>query len=123
MECPYCNAENRDGVRYCSNCGKLIDATAPGFAASSNTLTSPNTSTTGNTAGGSGNSRALSVGTPLQGGRYVIKKVLGQGGMGAALLATDKRVNNKPVVIKELVSDSSDPEKIKEDERNFKQEM
>lgn len=24
MECPSSNAENRDGVRYCSNCGRLI---------------------------------------------------------------------------------------------------
>ena len=68
-------------------------------------------------------SRTLTVGTPLQGGRYVIKKVLGEGGMGAALLATDKRLDNKPVVIKELISDSSDPGKFKEDERNFKQEV
>ena len=25
MECPYCKVENRDGVRYCSNCGRVID--------------------------------------------------------------------------------------------------
>src|SRR5579863_257138 len=117
MECPYCKAENRDGVRYCSNCGRLIDATVPGVAAS------PNVSTAGNTLGGSGGSRALNVGSRLQGGRYVIKNVLGEGGMGAALLATDKRLDNKPVVIKELISDSSDPAKFKEDERNFKQEV
>jgi serine/threonine protein kinase/ABC-type branched-subunit amino acid transport system substrate-binding protein len=43
--------------------------------------------------------------------------------MGAALLATDKRLDNKQVVIKELISDSSDPAKFKEDERNFKQEV
>jgi len=122
MECPYCKAENRDGVRYCSNCGRLIDPAALS-GVSSNSLTVASTQAKGITPGGSGGSHTLSVGTTLQGGRYVIKKVLGQGGMGAALLATDKRVNNKPVVIKELVSDSSDPNKIKEDERNFKQEM
>jgi len=59
----------------------------------------------------------------LQGGRYVVKQVLGEGGMGAALLATDKRLDNKLVVIKELISDNTDPEKFKEDERNFKQEV
>jgi len=122
MECPYCKAENRDGVRYCSNCGRLIDPAALS-GVSSNSLTVASTQAKGITPGGSGGSHTLSVGTTLQGGRYVIKKVLGQGGMGAALLATDKRVNNKQVVIKELVSDSSDPNKIKEDERNFKQEM
>jgi serine/threonine protein kinase/ABC-type branched-subunit amino acid transport system substrate-binding protein len=59
----------------------------------------------------------------LQGGRYVIRQVLGQGGMGAALLATDKRLDSKLVVIKELVSDSNDPAKLKEDELNFKREV
>lgn len=123
MECPYCKAENRDGVRYCSNCGRLIDPAALNTGVSSSSLTVASTQAKGITPGGSGGSHTLSIGTTLQGGRYVITKVLGQGGMGAALLATDKRVNNKPVVIKELVSESSDPEKIKEDERNFKQEM
>src|SRR5436309_188508 len=111
MECPYCQTENRDGVRYCSNCGKFIGATTG------------NTGSTTVASGANNNSRTLNVGAPLQGGRYVIKKVLGQGGMGAALLATDKRLDNKAVVIKELVSDNSDPVKFKEDERNFKQEV
>ena len=123
MECPYCKAENRDGVRYCSNCGRLIDPAAINSGVSSNSLTVASTQAKGITPGGSGGSHTLSAGTALQGGRYVVTKVLGQGGMGAALLATDKRVNNKPVVIKELVSESTDPDKIKEDERNFKQEM
>jgi serine/threonine protein kinase/ABC-type branched-subunit amino acid transport system substrate-binding protein len=65
----------------------------------------------------------LAIGTTLQGGRYVITKSLGEGGMGTAMLATDKRTDNKPVVIKELVSDNSDPEKFQEDVRNFKREV
>src|SRR6266705_1906901 len=108
MECPYCKYENRDGVHYCSNCGRALNTVA--------TSTSTSTPT-------GGNSRTLTVGTPLQGGRYVIKQVLGDGGMGAALLATDKRLDGKPVVIKELISDSTDPLKYKEDEHNFKQEV
>jgi eukaryotic-like serine/threonine-protein kinase len=112
MECPYCKYENRDGVRYCSNCGKPLPPTS---------ATSTSTTFTSTTIGGS--SRALNVGTNLQGGRYVIKQILGEGGMGAALLATDKRLDNKLVVIKELISDNTDPEKFKEDERNFKQEV
>src|SRR6266699_2220365 len=107
MECPYCKYENRDGVRYCSNCGKPM----------------PSTTSTSNSTTIGGTSRALNVGTSLQGGRYAIKEVLGQGGMGAALLATDKRLDNKQVVIKELISDNTDPEKFKEDEHNFKQEV
>jgi eukaryotic-like serine/threonine-protein kinase len=108
MECPYCKYENRDGVHYCSNCGRALNTVA--------TSTSTSTPT-------GGTSRTLTVGAPLQGGRYVIKQVLGEGGMGAALLATDKRLDGKLVVIKELISDSTDPLKYKEDERNFKQEV
>ncbi|WP_277988993.1 protein kinase domain-containing protein [Ktedonosporobacter rubrisoli] len=68
-------------------------------------------------------SRSLVPGSRLQGGRYVIKKVLGQGGMGAALLATDNRLDGKPVVIKELISENTDPARFQEDVRNFKREV
>src|SRR2546427_6493336 len=104
MECPYCNAENRDGVRFCNNCGKPLD---PAAARGGATVTS----------------RSLTPGSRLQGGRYVIKKVLGEGGMGAALLATDNRLDNKLVVIKELISENIDPAKRQADERNFKREV
>jgi serine/threonine protein kinase/ABC-type branched-subunit amino acid transport system substrate-binding protein len=69
------------------------------------------------------NSSSLTPGSRLQGGRYIIKKVLGQGGTGAALLATDLRLDSKPVVIKELISDSTDPIKQQEDIKNFKREV
>src|SRR5437763_7667685 len=104
MECPYCNAENRDGVRFCNNCGKPLD---PAAARGGTTVTS----------------RSLTPGSRLQGGRYVIKKILGEGGMGAALLATDLRLDGKSVVIKELLSDNTDPAKRQEDVRNFKREV
>src|SRR5437660_5550255 len=104
MECPYCNAENRDGVRFCNNCGKPLD---PAAARGGTTVTS----------------RSLTPGSRLQGGRYVIKKILGEGGMGAALLATDLRLDSKSVVIKELISDNTDPAKLQEDVRNFKREV
>lgn len=100
MECPYCKAENRDGVRSCVKCGNSLNITV-----------------------GGGTARSLAPWSKLQGGRYVIKKVLGQGGMGAALLAIDNRLDSKPVVIKELLSDSSDPTRFQEDARNFKREM
>lgn len=120
MECPYCNAENRDGVRFCSNCGKplnptSITATAP--------ASSPGITATVPASSPGSNSRSLTPGSRVQGGRYVIKKILGQGGMGAALLATDLRLDSKPVVIKELISDNTDPAKLQEDVRNFKREV
>ena len=115
MECPYCNTENRDGVRFCNNCGKPLpldpaaasSAPKPAVAASNAKVTS----------------RSLTPGSRVQGGRYVIKKILGQGGMGAALLATDIRLDSKPVVIKELISDNTDPAQLQEDVRNFKREV
>lgn len=113
MECPYCTIENRDGVRYCANCGKLLNATAPTVAGGSPTP-SP---------GDQSNTPSLTPGSRLQGGRYVIKKILGQGGMGAALLATDLRLDSKPVVIKELISNNTDPAKSQDDLRNFKREV
>src|SRR5436309_9782548 len=113
MECPYCNAVNRDGVRFCNNCGKplpLVPVSTAGQPAAA-------TNTTGAT------SRSLTPGSRLQGGRYIVKKILGQGGMGAAMLATDIRLDSKSVVIKELISDNTDPARLQEDVRNFKREV
>ncbi|WP_161982097.1 bifunctional serine/threonine-protein kinase/ABC transporter substrate-binding protein [Dictyobacter alpinus] len=53
----------------------------------------------------------------------MVKKILGQGGMGAALLATDIRLDGKLVVIKELISDNVDQDSRLEDVRNFKREV
>lgn len=112
MECPYCQAQNRENVRFCNHCGQQLLSTQ------STPAVTPQLG-----SGVRGNASSLTVGAPLQGGRYIIKKVLGQGGMGAALLATDKRLDSKPVVIKELLSDSVDPAKLKENEENFKREV
>lgn len=108
-ECPNpsCRTQNRDDAAYCINCGRELADVVP-------------VTTTG---GRSGGARSLSAGSRLDGGRYVIKDVLGEGGMGAALLATDNRVDNKLVVIKELISDNTDPARLQEDIRNFKQEV
>ena len=116
MECPYCRAENRDGTSYCSSCGKFIGSTLS--SSSSNSISD----TTGSSSS-SPTSRSLTSGARLQGGRYIVKQVLGQGGMGAALLATDIRLDSKSVVIKELISDNVDQTKLQEDVRNFKREV
>jgi eukaryotic-like serine/threonine-protein kinase len=113
MECPYCRTVNRDGISYCNNCGKLIGS----IPSSSSTGSMDTTTTT------SGLSRSLVAGAHLQGSRYVIQQVLGQGGMGAALLATDARLDGKTVVIKELLSDHVDQTKLQADVRNFKREV
>jgi phosphate transport system substrate-binding protein len=59
----------------------------------------------------------LAPGVTLSGGRYVIDKALGKGGMGSIFLAHDTRLDDKPVVIKEMLHDfSSEAERIEAEE-------
>ncbi len=132
MKCPYCDTYNPPTEEYCSNCGGYL-----GSSPASATVTSSNMQglgaasagsagqvTSSTTAGGTHTtSGSLAPGGHLQGGRYVIKKILGQGGMGAAVLANDMRVAGKPVVIKELISDNTDPTQLNEDVKNFEREV
>ena len=131
MKCPVCGTVNAPGETFCSNCGAYLD---PSATSASQTIISNNIppaastntgagSSTLSGSGGTGRSSSLVPGATLQNGRYVIQKVLGQGGMGAALLAKDTRIANKLVVIKELISDNTDPAKRQEDIRNFEREV
>ena len=117
MQCPNCHADNPAGETFCSNCGAYL---APTAARVPLAVGAGATSAGGSSSGTSG---LLTPGTQLQNGRYVIEKVLGQGGMGAALLAKDTRVYDKPVVIKELITESIDPAERQENIRNFEQEV
>ncbi len=124
MKCPNCGTVNPAGETFCINCGAYLNNSPTSTPATNTVVSSGNTNAT--TFGGSGNtgtSRTLTPNEKLQNGRYAIEKILGQGGMGAALLAKDTRVSNKLVVIKELISDNTDPEKRKEDVRNFEREV
>ena len=121
MICSYCGAENRDGVRFCGNCGRPLATTSSNIPPSPSVTPAIGSSTGGNP--GVPSARSLTPGSQLQGGRYIIKRVLGQGGMGAALLASDNRLDSKSVVIKELVSDNADPQRLQDDVRNFKREV
>lgn len=106
MKCPHCGTENRPGDHFCEECGAQLVATE---------ATAPIGGAVGLAAG-------LVPGTTLQNGRYLIAKALGEGGMGSVLLAKDTRLADKPTVIKVLNAESSDPEKLQEDVRNFKRE-
>ena len=124
MKCPNCGTVNPAGETFCINCGAFLN-NPPASIPATNTVAgsaSPGATTFGG-SGNSGTSRTLRPNETLQNGRYAIDKILGQGGMGAALLARDTRVSNKLVVIKELISDNTDPEKRKEDVRNFEREV
>ena len=127
MKCPYCDTDNPATEDFCGNCGASLresgtaDATLIGVGQSSahkedtseRTQSSDSTTTTS----------TLVPNTQLQTGRYVVTRILGQGGMGAAVLARDTRVSNKLVVIKELISDETDLVQLQEDVRNFKREV
>jgi serine/threonine protein kinase/ABC-type branched-subunit amino acid transport system substrate-binding protein len=136
MKCPFCGTDNPAGETFCANCGGYLDTSANSqtvIGSVNNQQTVPaqvsnsgsggiGATTTGGKARG-GNSSTLTPNSQLQNGRYVVEKILGQGGMGAAVLARDTRVSNKRVVIKELISDESDPKQRLEDERNFEREV
>src|SRR6266700_3431528 len=132
MKCPYCGTDNPPTEDYCINCGGYLKSSPTVATATSGQAPGPGATfagtagqaTSSTTIGGTyTTSGSLAPGGHLQGGRYVIKKILGQGGMGAAVLANDMRVAGKPVVIKELISDSTDPVKLQEDVRNFEREV
>jgi serine/threonine protein kinase len=132
MKCPYCGIDNPPTEEYCINCGGYLKSSPAAATATSGQAPGPGATFVG-TAGQAASSTtiggayttsgSLAPGGHLQGGRYVIKKVLGQGGMGAAVLANDMRVAGKPVVIKELISDSTDSTQLNEDVRNFEREV
>ncbi|RAQ97040.1 protein kinase domain-containing protein [Thermogemmatispora tikiterensis] len=105
MECPHCGAINRPEARFCSSCGRPVLA-GNSSPASSQTASGP-----------------LRPGTRLQGGRYEIIRLLGREGNGVALLAVDHRLGGKQVVIKELLSEASDPQQRQEEIRQFKREV
>jgi phosphate transport system substrate-binding protein len=66
--------------------------------------------------------RQLVPGVSISQGRYVIDKALGKGGMGSIFLAHDTRLDDKPVVIKEMLHNfANDAERI-EAEEAFKAE-
>src|SRR5579875_1552774 len=88
MKCPVCGTNNPPGETFCSNCGAYLD---PAGTSASQTIVSNvagSTSAAGTSSqvtlsgsGGTGATSTLAPGSRLQNGRYVIEKVLGQGGM------------------------------------------
>jgi serine/threonine protein kinase len=136
MKCPYCATDNPNMENFCTNCGAYLDSSSDTLTviSSNNAVTMPaanmpsNSSVSGafasQTSGEGGKTTTTLVpGWQLQNGRYVVERMLGQGGMGAAVLARDTRVSNKQVVIKELVSDNADPAQREADVRNFECEV
>ncbi len=136
MKCSNCATDNPAGEIFCTDCGAYLDPSGDTLTVVSNTdATATQVSSTqssprvsgeiGSTVNGTERRTTsfLAPGWQLQNGRYVVEKILGQGGMGAAVLARDTRVSNKPVVIKELTSDNADLVQREADVRNFEREV
>ncbi len=73
--CPYCATQNPDSNKTCSMCGASLE--------------------------GAQYPTALKAGTSMQGGKYKIEKVLGQGGFGVTYKAQNTTLGI-PVVVKEF---------------------
>lgn len=79
MDCPACGRENAEGARFCSDCGALM-AVAEGEGLVGQTL----------------------------GGRYVVKRVIGEGGMGVVYEAEQRMGSHlRKVAIKTLLPELS----------------
>ncbi len=73
QECPRCGKQAKDGIRFCPDCGAGL-ATWTGRLRAGDTLIE----------------------------RYTIVRPLARGGMGAVYIATDKRLGDVPVAVKEM---------------------
>jgi tRNA A-37 threonylcarbamoyl transferase component Bud32 len=96
--CNACGGENTDAAKFCSKCGAPLAAGTP----------PPRQPT-----------------LPLQSllhNRYLIRKLLGQGGMGAVYLAEDQQVFNRLCVVKEMLPFYTTPAERQQAEHNFQRE-
>jgi len=129
MKCPFCDADNAEFENFCANCGAALHgsgsadatliSTEQGELSHGEEIIGESSQTDGSTT----TTSTLVPNTQLQAGRYVVMRILGQGGKGAAVLAHDTRISNKLVVIKELISDEMDLVQRQEDVRNFTLEV
>jgi len=99
--CNACGAENTDTAQFCGQCGTPLGAGPVGPSP-------PRQST-------------LSLQTLLH-NRYLVRKLLGQGGMGAVYLAEDQQVFNRLCVVKEMLPFYSTPAEKQQAEQNFERE-
>jgi len=93
--CDKCGVENSLTARFCENCG------AP-FQFKHTTGSLPEQT--------------------LLGGRYQLEALIGQGGMGAVYKASDTRMNNRAIAIKEMSRAGLSPAQIQEAEAAFERE-
>jgi len=99
--CTICGGENTDAAKFCNKCGAPLAAGAP--------VRPPPRQPT------------LSLQSLLH-NRYLIRKLLGQGGMGAVYLAEDQQVFNRLCVVKEMLPYYTTPAERQQAEHSFERE-
>jgi len=110
VQCPQCGATNQSSARFCSQCSTALTQTCPACKQShpitakfcnvcGAALTGPLAS-----AGASPVPQLTGLLTPNAqiGGRYLVIRKLGQGGMGAVYLVSDQRLAGKQYALKEM---------------------
>ena len=95
MKCPKCQAENREGVKFCEECGAKMESVCPNCGAS----IPPDKKFCGE-CGHSLVEEAPQPAkppspepTPFVGGRYQVKKFLGEGGKKRVYLAHETKLD------------------------------
>lgn len=143
VTCPQCGTANPAGSKFCDGCGinltQQLHTTSKTLGGISGSAAPPPASASGpvrTTAPSPPPAQTYAPGTRLlpgqtlaehmaigDGGRYAIDRPLGKGGMGSIFLAHDTRVNNKPVVIKQMIPNFiTEAERIAA-EQGFQEEM
>ena len=102
QHCQACGSENTDTARFCGTCGASLVAVGPVGPPPPRQPT-------------------LSLRSLLR-NRYLVRKLLGQGGMGAVYLAEDQQVFNRLCVVKEMLPYYSTPAEKQQAEQNFERE-
>lgn len=103
--CPHCPEVHRKGSKFCPSTGKPLGLPFEPI---------PRVPPIGHTG-------TLSKGYILQ-ARYQIERFLGRGGQGSTYLGHDLRLSNRPVAIKEMFMDFTDPNETQEAIQQFQLE-
>lgn len=110
--CQYCGTLNRTDATYCNSCGGALlpaghSAASQGARSTAQATPRPTTAT-----------GRLAPQSQLKGGRYLILKNAGQGGMAAVYKATNVKTHTV-VAIKEMSQDGLSPEDLREALESF----